>query len=525
MSDLELPFRLPESCVRIAGTRTFVHDAVLGRDDTSAQATVTLDVVGEREPWLLRLAEGLLVDTGVAFEWTDDGRLVTSSVELTGRAGTVAVGAVSAGASIAGVLLGSPAMALSCAGAATATAHRLACGRAGAAAGPQAASAAQGGAASPTVSDARVAADVPAAGDARAAADTQAVATAYRAAHPDESEALDTCAALVPELVHGLADALRRVPAVADDKARAEALAAVRALEGALVSARAEIAALDEHFRAWRATTIATRLEDYEFLLELDTLVAAEALPELAGGRLRSSGSGDEANAAAMAAVQGAFEALGVVVIVEDDPGGDAAAEQDGHSVRPPVEENELLVRLPRRVRLATYGLDAAGGLLKRSSTAALVMDGRCRHVTVRVSKTLFGKRAVKLGFSAGSALASLRVAATSEAAGLAGTAELLPGAVGLGLERSKRIVDRVAALRSAGLDQQISVLTRELQLKRQEIAQAGLLATAGSYAELATLKRQVALLEQRKALAALEAELGIAAPAAAEPDAATVDP
>jgi len=99
MSDLELPFRLPESCVRIAGTRTLVHDAVLGRDDTSAQAAVTLDVVGEHEPSLLRIAEGLLVDTGVAFEWTDDGRLVTSSVELTGRAGTVAVGVVSAGAS------------------------------------------------------------------------------------------------------------------------------------------------------------------------------------------------------------------------------------------------------------------------------------------------------------------------------------------------------------------------------------------------------------------------------------------
>ena len=123
MSDLELPFRLPVSCVRIAGTRAFVHDAVLGRDDTSAHAAVTLEVVGRHDPSLLRVAEGLLADTGVAFEWTDDGRLVTSSVELTGRAGTVAVGAVSAGASIAGVLLGSPAMALSCAGAATATAY------------------------------------------------------------------------------------------------------------------------------------------------------------------------------------------------------------------------------------------------------------------------------------------------------------------------------------------------------------------------------------------------------------------
>jgi len=58
-------------------------------------------------------------------------------------------------------------------------------------------------------------------------------------------------------------------------------------------------------------------------------------------------------------------------------------------------------------------------------------------------------------------------------------------------------------------------VLTKELQLKRQEIAQAGLLATAGSYAQLAALERQVALLTQRKTLLALEAELGIAAPLA----------
>jgi hypothetical protein len=507
MSDLELPFRLPVSCVRIAGTRTFVHDAVLGRDDQSALATVTLDVVGEHEPSLLRIAEGLLVDTGVAFEWTDDGRLVTSSVELTGRAGTVAVSAVSAGASIAGVLLGSPAMALSCAGAATATAHRLARGSVAVAGG------------GPAATDSR-ATETPAS-DTKAA-DTQAVATAYRSAHPDEGEALDTCAALVPELVRGLADALRRVPAVADDKARAETLAAVRALEGALTSARAEVSALDEHFRAWRATTIATRLENYEFLLELDTLVAAQALPALAGGGLRSAGSGDDENVAAMAAVQAAFEALGVVVIVADEPGRAAAAEA---AARPSVDENEILVRLPRRVRLTTYELLAAGQLVKRSSTAALVMDGRCRHTTVRISKALFGKRAVKLGFSAGSALESLRIAATSDAAGAADTAGALANAAGLGLERSKRIVGRVAALRSAGVDQQISVLTRQLQLKRQEIAQAGLLATAGSYAELASLKREVALLEQRKALLALEADLGVAAPAIATSDSATVDP
>jgi hypothetical protein len=521
MSDLELPFCLPESCVRIAGTRTFVHDAVLGRDDTSAAATVTLDVVGEREPLRLRIAEGLLVDTGVAFEWTDDGRLVTSSVELTGRAGAVAVGAVSAGASIAGLVLGSPAMALACAGAVPATAHRLARGRVAALDAPAAAGAEATGAQA-TGDEAN--------GDDREALAVRAVAAAYRAAHAAESEALDTCTDLVAELVRGLAEALRRVPAAADDKTRGESLGAVRALEGALATARAEIAALDQHFRAWRATTIATRLEDYEFLLELDTLAAARPRPEIVDGRLQSSGAGDVANLAALAAVQAAFDALGVLVVVEDDAGAAPAALGRGPTERPALDENEILVRLPRRVRLTTYGLDVAGRFVKRSSSAALVMDGRCGYATVTIAKRLFGKRSIKLGFSSSSALESLRMTATSEAAAAADAAGSLANAAGLGLERSRRIVGRVAALRSAGLDQQISVLTKELQLKRQEIAQAGLLATAGSYAELASLERQVALLTQRKTLLGLEAELGIAAPPAdgssnGSSDGASLDP
>ena len=497
MSDLQLPFRLPESCIRIAGTRAFAHDALLGGDDVSSQATVTLDVVAEHELGALRIAEGLLVDTDVAFEWTDDGRLVTSSVELTGRAGTVAVGAVSAAASVAGVLLGSPV---------------------------------------PALAKARAEAQAADAGVADAQAnDAQAVGAAYRAAHPDEGAARDDCAALVSELVQGLTDALRRVPAATDDKARTAALGAVRAVEGALVTARNQAGALDEHFRAWRATTIATRLEHYEFLLELDTLVAARALPELLDGRLRSAGAGDDENVAALAAVQAAFEALGVVVTVDDEPGAPSGAAPPDRAARPQPAENEILVRLPRRVRLTVYELDPSGALVKRSSTAALVMDGRCPHTTVQITKALFGKRAVKIGFSAGSALESLRLAATSEAAAAADNAGALPNAVALGLERSRKIVTRAAALRSAGLDQRLSVLTRELQLKRQEIAQAGLLATAGSYAELQSLKRQVALLEQRKALAALEADLGVtvaadlgvtaAATVTTQPAAAAVDP
>ena len=514
MSDLELPFRHPESCVRLAGARTLVHDAVLGRDDASAAATVTLDVVAAREPSTLRMAEGLLADTSVAFEWTDDGRLVTSSVESVGRAGAVATGLLTAGASLGGVLLAGPAMALSCAGASTATAHRMATARP-ATKGDATGEGGGATAAAPTVAGSD---------DAVAAADTVAVTSAYRAAHPDEAAALDGCANLVPELVSGLADAWRRVAAADDGKARGDAVAGARALEQGLTAARAQAAALDEHFRAWRAGTVTTRIEHHEFLLELDTLVAAQVQPALDGGRLRTAGAGDAANRAALAAVQEAFDTLGVVVTVADQaaapPGGgghQTVAPADGGERSAPAE-NEVVVRLPRRVRLTCYEL-AGGELVPRSSTSALVMDGRCPSTTVRLPKALFGKRSVRLGFSAGSALQSLRVTATSEVAGLAETVAALPNAAVLGLDRARRVAGRVTALRGAELDQRLSLLTRQLQLKRQEIAQAGLLATASSYAELEGLKREVALLEQRKALLALEADLGLPATAG---DAAT---
>jgi len=520
MSDLELPFRHPVSCVRLAGSRTLTHDAVLGRDDAAAEATVTLEVVAERAPSTLCVAEGALADTSIAFEWTDDGRLVTSSVESVGRAGAVATGLLTAGASLAGVLLAGPAMALSCAGASTATAHRMTVS-AGASAGAGAEGGGQGadggGAAGP-------------AADPTAAAQAEAVAVtgAYRAAHPGEAAALDDCAALVPELTSSLAGAWRKVAAADDAKTRGEAVAAARAIEASLTAARAQAAALDEHFRAWRAGTVTTRMEHHEFVLDLDMLNAAQTLPELQDGKLRSAGAGDDANRAALAAVQETFDALGLVVVVADQSGvapAGSAAEDAGHgdvasgrspdhAAEPPVPKpNEVVVRLPRRVRLACYER-AGDALVPRSSTSALVMDGRCPHATVHLAKALLGKRSVRLGFSTGSALQSLRVGSTSELAGLAETATALPNAAVLGLDRARRVVGRVTALRGAELDQRLSLLTRQLQLKRQEIAQAGLLATEGSYAELETLKREVALLEQRKALLALQADLGLPATA-----------
>ena len=231
--------------MRIAGTRAFAHDALLDRDDVSAEATVTLDVIAERVLSALRIAEGVLADTDVGFEWTDDGRLVTQL-----------------GHSSPGGPAPSPWASLR-----RYPGRRRAARRSRPGAGPALlrprpprgppAPRPPAPTGRPTVwpadgaatADGAAAAGGPAAADGAPAPDrdAQAVGAAYRAAHPDESEARETCASLIPELARGLADALRRVPGAADGKARAEALGAVRAVEAA---ARAQAGALDEHFRA-----------------------------------------------------------------------------------------------------------------------------------------------------------------------------------------------------------------------------------------------------------------------------------
>ena len=81
-----------------------------------------------------------------------------------------------------------------------------------------------------------------------------------------------------------------------------------------------------------------------------------------------------------MAAVQAAFDALGALVVMSTTtpaPGRPVGTAFAGTAAA--LDENEILVRLPRRVRLTTLRLDAAGRFVTRSSTTALVMDARCR--------------------------------------------------------------------------------------------------------------------------------------------------
>jgi hypothetical protein len=458
-------YRLPLSCVRVRGSRTIVDDAVLGAHQESASATVGLDVLGDHHVREGEIDAGALTDANATLEWSDDGRLQTGSVAATGQGGRIIAGIVGAGTALAGVLTADPFLALGGSVAGAAGMRTLA---------PDAAA------------------------KAKLSPDEQKVADAYDAAHPDVAASRCRYAALVAGLLGKLGDALE----AADGSITSRRL--VCALEKDMASARSQLARLDELFKAWRATTITSRVEDYEFTLSLDDIEKAGPRVDAQGELTWACTNEDDA---ARRAVQAVLDGLELLVTVAPAPGtaDDAALEPTPQELR---DEHGIVIRWPRHVQLTTYQ-KKGDKLVRRASTPALIMDAACHHEVVGEASTsllnqLFGKHKVQMGFSAGGGLRSLHVASSSQAAALADTLGALPGGIATSLEQSKRIVDRVGGLREAAVAQEIGRLSDQIKLKQLELDQAGLAATSDSYIELRQLKRRVELLTQQKALGEL---------------------
>src|SRR5205823_4822770 len=100
-------YRAPLSCVRVSATVTETVDRVLGTSPRAPEATVALEVIGG-ELLEASIDSDWLRDTSVGFSMTDDGVLVSSSVDATGEAGKVVLGVVSIGATAAATLGGGP---------------------------------------------------------------------------------------------------------------------------------------------------------------------------------------------------------------------------------------------------------------------------------------------------------------------------------------------------------------------------------------------------------------------------------
>lgn len=462
---VRIEYRLPVSCVRVTGSVTYTRDEVLhpNSEERTASAAVELSVIGDQRVLWVEVERGLLVDTDVSLTLTDDGRLVSSSFETTGEAGKVLLATVGVGALAAGLATGVSPLAIGAIAAATVDGAR---------------------ARGETVTDEAITDEPP-----KAPAIEDPVLKAYYDKYPDLLTLTQGYAGTTTLLHSKIASTAEQLAKTADEQERAALARALRTYEQLLPVLRRELDRLDSLFHAWRATTLKTRTEEYEFLVPLDSLRGAT----VAGGEVVFADTTPRE-------VRTVWNLLDVLVTVEGHQPVEEIPRVDD-------DENVVLVRMPRRVQISVYRRDAdarrqgVDRVICESQKPYLVMDAACEHERLHFHKSWFGKRKQGLVFSSLGALVGYTAEHTSEAAGLADTAAALPGTLTGSLEQSKKILDGVAALRDQRLDSRLATLKKQVELKQQEITQSGLLATEGSYAELERLKQEAALLEQRKTI------------------------
>jgi hypothetical protein len=467
-----LDYRLPASALRFSGTVTVTRDSLPNPavEVAEPRASVALEVGADPFELAATIKHGLLFDTKTAFKFTDDGRLVSGSVDSVGQAGRVLVGFASLAAADAGLALGVPGLGAGVAGLRRAEAY-----------GP---------------------------------APPDPVA-AWRRQFPHLGELRDGYAGSMEAAATALQEATRTLIESPEPGEQAAAMRQIRRLERAIAVAQRELGRLDQQFKAWRATMLSTRTETVEQVLSLDDLRRAGV--GLQGQKLVLAPRPAAAEQveqtvidAAIGSVRQLWSQLGIAAVVEDPDVSDQGARIGATMGVLSRAAQGIVVRVPRMVTIAVYRrLDAPSAVANELGRAELVerrpylvMDRCSAHRTVALRRSMFAARRESLEFSALGALQSLGSDDAASAAAAADAASSLPGAIAGGLDESKKVLDALSGLRERGLDEQLDRVKKEVELKQHELAYGDLLATEGSRAELERLKQQAAMLEQRKAIA-----------------------
>lgn len=450
MGTLELSYALPQSRVRINSTVTTTEDSVLTTKTRVPRTTAVLEMGAESRTNTLRVRTGPVFNTGVSLDLNDEGLLESTSLESSGELGKVVLGVVGAAATVVGAL-GSPAGIA--AGLASQKARFLAKGVDGFE--PEKRTASQ-------LEDAKFAEE-----------------------HGQAAVLRNQLRDLIEQIWAETAQLARDLAQIDDPAERSQARERLLLLQRLQAALKEQLAEVNELFKAWRATTIATRTEEFERLITLDEIHEAEA--KVAADGTLSFGS------KASAAIEFAWSTLGIAVTVSPPPPemGDL----------PKAGKNRILVCIPRKATVDVYEKGANGKAILKQSKPALVMDAGCRVEVVKLRRSLWAKRNVSLKFSDLGALSSYSYQADASAAALASTAGSLPGTVTGGLESALKARQTLGSLETRGIDQQLAQVKAEAELKQQELTQEGLAATARDYAALEALKQRAAMFEQRKAI------------------------
>ena len=464
-----LSYRLPLSSLKIAGTVTYVADPLVSPREQAQdpEAEVELRVTGdEAHPRSVQLDAKKWRDSTASFEFTEDGRLASTSRDVVGQGGKILTGVVEVVTSVAGAVL--------------------------AVAGRRSLRPVPGGQTADQLA-------------AEAAGEQQlltAVDEAYRMAHPEEAALRERLQALSRTIPLKIADAIASVGDAQSPTARKQARQLLRSLRMALAAAREELERIDRHFQAWRATTQKKREEQYEYTITLDEIAMAKV--QLREGDLvfpePEPGDSPDKMKAAQEEIRAAWTTLGVVVQVDDTRRRVLRA--DVARIPAPASRS-IVARLPRSVNLRTFIRQANGKAALKSSRPVMVLDELCDHFELDVNAGLFGEGKGSMVFSSDGVLTKVESATKSSAASAVAALGTVPATVASSLETANKIADQVNTLREKPNEFALTRVKQQLALKQNQIDLAGLNATETDYAELKRLTQEAELLQKRKDIAA----------------------
>lgn len=504
MSDDFVEYWLPTSVLRVRGTVTRRSDGLFPKKAATAavQAQLTLDTVADKEvpkggahPILCvaRIRHGLLSDTNVHFELTDDRRLVTAGSDSAGQAGKVVLGVTGAAAAAASLAGGfAP----------------------GAVAGAAAAARAARDYERFAPSDERA---LRASIETDAKSDEERVAeTAFLEEQPQAALARRHFRDLSLRLLDQLGEALTAAEkAGAVEERHRRALARVLSCQKALTVARAEVTRLDAIFEAWRAGKIDEAVERVELTVPIADVIAARP--------------GAEAWGPQSPRVAELLQKLGIYAVAEDQEAKIPSKAFDESVIT--LDNGRriaagVILRQPRALTLAVYQytvndhsaawsgdlealpfpLSADFRLVERKQI--YVVDRDSRHEFVEFRSSLWGRKMVDISVSPLGGLRTYTAQSVSAAAAGAETAAALPSSVRGALDDAARMRSELDALRDRSLDLQIADLKKRVDLKNQEVLLSGVDATDADLAELERLREEQAILEARATVQRSQAEL-----------------
>lgn len=402
-------YHLPATKVRLTATWTHTRDKALARAQVQHTLTASAaDLVVAADERTLLTAEidtGLFENVSASLALTDDQRLTSASGGSEGQAGAVVTGVLGAAVFAAGVATGMPAVAAGASAIIASAANRFGIV------------------------------------DLEQRHDAYRTALLEKRAHPTdpiEAKYEEHSPVEYHQLVEyrWLQGTLRQEElklaeqATASPEKRRAILASLGVLRRLRTEVEANLLRLNEHFKAWRATTLETWTED------LTEDVSFDLFPESQNGDL------DEA-ALANEPLKHLWERFGLMIVATSAPVTQASQERQipADGVAEGVFERE-----PRQVAWTLWKRASHGSPERVRSGMSVVLDTKSRCAFLGFRKSVWAKRTMKVSFGAGGSLSAVDVEATSSAAAMAQALGNVPSTASSALQQAGQFSDQMYA-------------------------------------------------------------------------------